>query len=75
MYIFKKYQYFLSFDAGNCVSESKVQLKQFSMTRVNLLRACQFTEQDGPKFASSSGWLIKNFAISEHFLAGGITLF
>ena len=40
MYIFEKYLYFSSFEAGNCVSNSsfkwrKIQLKQFSKTRVN----------------------------------------
>ena len=41
MYIFKKYLYFSSFEAGNCVSNSsfkwrKIQLKQFSRTRVRV---------------------------------------
>ena len=40
MYIFKKYKYFSSFGAGNCDSNCsfkwrKIQLKQFSRTRVN----------------------------------------
>ena len=40
MYIFEKYLYFMSFEAGNCVSNSsfrrrKIQLKQFSRTTVN----------------------------------------
>ena len=39
MHIFKKYVYFSSFEAGNCVSNSsfkwrKIQLKRFSRTRV-----------------------------------------
>ena len=39
MYIFEKYLYFSSFEAGNCVSNSsfkwrKIQLKQFNRTRV-----------------------------------------
>ena len=41
MYIFEKYLYFSSFEARNRVSNSsfkwrKIQLKQFSRTRVNL---------------------------------------
>ena len=75
MYIFEKYLYFSSFEAGNCVSNSSfkwrnIQLKQFSRTRANHFLLLLLLVRAGDMVASSSGFSLTwfNFIFSGSFL-------